>query len=239
MSKNRLTPTSGKPPSAQRAGTGPPGFVRLVISLLLAWHLGAVFLSAWSVPPTSPLVARLAQCAPVRWYVEALYLSGGNRLSAPDAGAAHLVRYEVLDSRGSVVHQGEFPNRKDQWPRLLYHRYLMLANQAGLPLPDEADRSYWQRMYLQSYARQLLRQYSDGETIRLTRIAHYPLLPEHALAGRKLDDRETYKTVLDVTQRRSDLGPEANQQNQPVQAGQGRAAWPSTAGRGGWQGGVR
>jgi hypothetical protein len=244
MSKNRFTPTSGKPPSQStpRAAGSLPAFVRLVISLLLAWHLTAVFLATWSVPPTSPLVARLAQCAPMRWYLDALYLDRGSQLLLPDAGEGHLIRYQVLDNRGSVIHEGELPSKKDQWPRLRYHRYFMLAEQAGLPLPEEADRAYWQRVYLQNYARQLLRQYTDGAMVRLQRIAHYPLFPEHALEGRKLDDRETYKTVQEVVQRRSDLGPGAGGQEMAVRDEWGRPVYDrrqDVAGRSRWQGGVR
>jgi hypothetical protein len=228
-----------------RAPGSLPGLVRLVISLVLVWHLAGVILAAWSIPPTSPLILRLAQRPPMQWYLDALYLNHGYQFFAPEPAesAGHVIRYEVFDSGGSVIHQGEFPNTKDQWPRLRYHRYFMLADQAGLPLADEADRTYWERVYLESYARQLLRQYGDGETIRLRRIAHYPLFPGHAFEGRKLDDPETYKPLLEVVQRRSDLGPEdATDQGRGASDDQGRAAydrWQNVAGRTGWQGGAR
>ena len=245
MSKNRPIPSSGKPPqpSKPRAAGSLPVFVRVVLSLLVVWHLGGVILAAWSVPPTSLLVTDLAQWTPIEWYLDALYLNHDERLLVPRLGESHLIRYDVLDSRGSVIHQGEFPSRKDQWPRLRYHRYFMLADQASLPSAEDGDGEYWEQQYLEAYARQLLREYRDGETVRVRRVAHYPLHPEHAMQGRKLDDVETYKTLVEVVQRRSDLGPEDAAPQDISTSDQQTSAetvrWGTVAGRRGWQGGVR
>ena len=156
--------------SAPRAAGSLPVFVHVVLSLLVVWHLGGVILAAWSIPPTSPLVVDLAQWPPMQWYLDALYLDHDHQ-SFTNPGESHLIRYEVLDNRGSVIQQGEFPNKKEQWPRLRYHRYFMLADQAGLPLPDEAEQTRWERQYLEAYARQLLREYRDGESVRVQRVA--------------------------------------------------------------------
>ncbi len=246
MSRNRTTPSSGKPPtrSAPRTAGSLPVFVRVVLSLLVVWHLGGVILAAWSASPTSPLVVDLAQRPPMQWYLDALYLNHGYRFFAPNPGEGHLVRYDVFDAGGSVIQRGEFPDKKEQWPRLRYHRYFMLADQAGLPLPEEAEQTRWERQYLEAYARQLLREYRDGESVRVRRVAHYPLFPEHALNGRQLDDPETYKTLLEVVQRRSDLGPEDAVPQDDATTGQQTSAgattsWESVAGRRRWQGGVR
>lgn len=243
MSKNRTPPSSGKPPAP--ATRRPPGtlplFVRLLLSLLVVWHLAAVILAAASIPPTSQMIGFLAQRPPVQWYTDALYLNHGYQFFAPNPGEGYLIRYEIDDRSGNVVHEGEFPNKKEQWPRLRYHRYFMLADQAGMPSPDEEEeRGRWEQQYLQAYARQLLREYPDGETARVRRVAHYPLYPEHAAQGRKLDDPETYKTMLEVVQRRSDLEPEeAGQGSATSQQSSTGTTWESVAGRNGWQGGVR
>ncbi len=246
MSKNRPTPSSGKPPTrpGPRSAGSLPAFVRVVLSVLVVWHLAGVILAAWSIPPTSPLVVDLAQRPPMQWYLDALYLNHGYRSFAPDPDASHLIRYEVFNDSGGVVHQGEFPSRKDQWPRLRYDRYLMLADQAEPPGSEEADRSYLQQQYLEAYARQLLREHPDGASVRVRQVAHYPLFPDHAQEGRKLDDPETYKTLLEAVQRRSDLGPEDAIPRDPTaydqQTRTGAATgWESVAGRRGWQGGVR
>lgn len=52
-------------------------------------------------------------------YVDWMYLDHGYFFFAPNPGPSHLVG--IRDR--SVV----FPDRKEQWPRLLYHRYFMLS----------------------------------------------------------------------------------------------------------------
>ena len=52
-------------------------------------------------------------------YVDWMYLDHGYFFFAPNPGPSHLVG--IRDQ--SVV----FPDRKEQWPRLLYHRYFMLS----------------------------------------------------------------------------------------------------------------
>jgi hypothetical protein len=180
--------------------------LRILISLLIVWHLTAVALAPMSVPPSSQLVVELAQRPPVQWYLDALYLNHGYHFFAPEPGAGHLIRYELFDTRGSIMAQGEFPNLKEQWPRLRYHRHFMLADQAGLPSDDKQYRDHWQRAYLESYARHLLRIHEDADAVRVRRVAHWPIPRNFFLEGRKLTDPEGYETVMEVTQRRSDLG---------------------------------
>jgi hypothetical protein len=71
----------------------------------------------------------------------------------------------------------------------------------------------------------LLREH-DGESIRLRWIIHYSLPPLLAEQGRKLTDPESYETVMEVTQRRSDLGPpgEAFDQTRTWHGGQIQSA---------------
>jgi hypothetical protein len=103
--------------------------VRAAISVAVVWHLWAVI-----APPlgfqtrgplgSSPSVATFA--GPVRGYGEMLYLNRGYAFFAPDPGPSHLVQASYLDANGNRV-QEIFPDRKRQWPRLMYHRHFMLT----------------------------------------------------------------------------------------------------------------
>jgi len=209
--------------------------VRAAISVLLIWHLSGVFLAALSVQPSSPLVANIAQRPPMQWYLDLLYLNHGHYFFAPDPGPGHLIRYELFDERGEVIERAEFPNTKDQWPRLRYHRHFMLADQAGLPSDDEAYRRYWERLYLESYARHLLRVNDEAQSVRLARIVHWPLPRRLFQEGRKLDDPEGYQTSMEVVQRRSDVEP-AVDRTDAAQADLRQGRFDSA---GHWVGGVR
>jgi hypothetical protein len=237
MSKSRPNSPERDPSRGSRSDNRPAKFVRVLISLLLVWHLTAVFLAPLSVYPTSRLVVQIAQQRPMQWYLDVLYLNHGYHFFAPDPGPGHLIRYELLDQSGGVLEQGEFPNRKEQWPRLWYHRHFMLADQAGLPQADEQETALWQRRYLESYARHLLHANEEAQTVRLRRVAHHPLPPHLALQGRKLNDPEGYQTLMEVTQRRSDLPPGPAEQSMMWQGAPHQIG--NRPGVGGWTGGMR
>jgi len=141
----------------------------------------------------------------MQWYLDGLYLNHGYHFFAPSPGPGHIIRYELFDDRGSVIGQGEFPNTKDQWPRLRYHRHFMLTEQAELPSENAEDRQHWQRVYLESYARHLLRINPEAQSVRLRRIAHWPIPRQFAAQGRKLTDPEGYETVMEITLPRSNV----------------------------------
>jgi hypothetical protein len=206
--------------------------VRIAISLLLIWHLLAVFMAPMSIPPSSPLVVDIAQGSFMQWYLDGLYLNHGYHFFAPAPPVGHLIRYQVMDDRGGVIHEGEFPSRKDQWPRLRYHRYFMLADQCQLDARTEAEANQWQREYLNAYARQLLRKY-NGASARVQRIVHYPAFLDDVRGGMPLDDPRTYKTEAEVVQRRQDLDLPT-----PNQSGAWNNSWRRDVASG-WQGGVR
>ena len=94
-----------------------------VLSLWLAFHVFAVFISPAAMPPASPLLEdgyRLALP-----YNEALFLNHGYHYFAPDPGASTLIGWEIpRDGEAPAV--GRFPDVSIR-PRLLYHRYFMLA----------------------------------------------------------------------------------------------------------------
>ncbi len=80
--------------------------------------------------PLTPRPRRSASslriCAARAPYINALDLNHGYRFFAPDPGPSHLIRYHLHWSDGHG-RDGVFPNLTEERPRLLYHRYFMLA----------------------------------------------------------------------------------------------------------------
>src|SRR5215475_14042263 len=139
------TPTSSSSPApaqkprpagapGERAPRGKgrwPTVVRVLISVLIVWHFTSIFLAALCVPgPSSQLVYNVAEKGPMLWYLNALYLNQGHSFFAPDVGPGHLIHYELFDQSGRLMEESSLPSKKEHWPRLLYHRYFMLADQA-------------------------------------------------------------------------------------------------------------
>jgi hypothetical protein len=126
--RNSLT-ASASPAAAELPTTLTPARQAL-LSLVLAFHVLAVFLaplmfaSAGSGDP-SPAVQPFYQA--VRPYTDLLYLNHGYFFFAPNPGPNHLVRYELVLADGKEQLVGQFPDRTEQWPRLLYHRHFMLS----------------------------------------------------------------------------------------------------------------
>jgi hypothetical protein len=177
------TPTPApkpRPATPSREGSprrgGRPGLViRIALTVFILWHFTGVFLAALCVNATSKLVLGVAQHPPMQWYLDALYMNQGHSFFAPDVGPSHMIRYQLLDQSGHEIEHGDFPSRKEHWPRLLYHRYFMLADQSEVPFDDKPTRDLWQRKYLEAFGRQLLREHSQAQTVVLRRYNHWPL----------------------------------------------------------------
>ena len=119
---------------SDRIGRCKPAYRRVVLVLVLL-HLVAVLAepliffsrSDFQVGPEFYWTRRFL--AP---YVDWMYLDHGYFFFAPNPGPSHLVAIQKkrphppgpsrLSSDAFV-----FPDRKEQWPRLLYHRYFMLS----------------------------------------------------------------------------------------------------------------
>lgn len=226
--------------------------LRVLISIVIVWHFTAIFLAALCIPESSPLVYDLAQKRPMQWYLDALFLNQGHSFFAPDVGPGHLIRYELFDQGGRPSGDGDLPSLKEHWPRLRYHRHLMLADQS--PMGDDPHEQAWARTYLEAYARQVLRDNPQAQAVRLRHYAHWPLFQELEVDARNPDigrerayqafvrqmaqrgvniDARGYQLLMEVTQRRSDLGPEP----QPDQSSVWHSGPVETAGR--WTGGRR
>jgi hypothetical protein len=209
---------------------------KLLISLLLVWHLAAVFLAPLSIPPSSPLVVDIAQTRPMQWYLDALYLNHGYHFFAPEPSYGHIIKFQVMDSGGALIKEGEFPSKDANWPRLLYHRYFMLADQCQVDAANEAEANQWQQDFLKSYAREILRQNEGAAAVRVQRVVHYPAHLDHVLEEKmELTDPRTYQTETEVVQRRQDLDvPPPTQGTMYQQQDNWRQDVAS-----GWQGGAR
>lgn len=176
--------------------------LRIVISLLIIWHFAGIFLAALSIPVSSPLVMRLSQRPPMQWYLDALYMNHGHSFFAPDVGPGHIIEYELFDQSGRPIEQGVLPNRKLDWPRLFYHRHMMLADQSEMPFDDKQLSEQWQRKYLQAFGQHLLSINENAQGVRLRRKAHWPLPRDLAEKGVKLTDPKGYELMLEETVRR-------------------------------------
>ncbi len=167
-------PATPQREGSSRRGGRPALVVRIALTVFIVWHFTGVFLAALCVPSSSDLVMKVAQ-GWMQWYLDATYMNQGHSFFAPEVGPSHLIRYQLLDQSGHELEHNDFPSRKEHWPRLLYHRYFMLADQSELPVSDKALNDLWQRKYLEAYGRQLLRDHPQAQTVMLRRYAHWPV----------------------------------------------------------------
>lgn len=177
---------------------------RIGISVAVVWHMFVVFISPLSVEPSSPLVRTLSQTAWTRWYSDPLYLNHGYHFFGPNPPmGGQIVRYQVYGDDGRVKAEGEFPSLKEQWPRLWYHRHMMLADQmSGVGIyPNPADD---QRIMLRAYARHLLRKH-DGTEARLEKFEHDSLHPADIREGVDPTEPRFYRSVSNVRELASNL----------------------------------
>ena len=157
-----------------------------LLSLWLAFHVFAVFISPGAMPPSSPLLEDGYRIALP--YNEALFLNHGYHYFAPDPGASTLIGWEI-PGEGEAPAVGRFPDVSIR-PRLLYHRYFMLAENVWA-FDDETQQDM-----LKAYARHFAVQVG-ADRISLSRISHEPSSIIRLQAGGKLDDPETFqKDVL-------------------------------------------
>ncbi len=121
--------TSAKP-AEQPPTSGLPSWAKMTISILLLFHLAAVFVAPFAVAcdtgaSSSPAVAPVR-----RWldpYITLMFLNHGYFFFAPDPGPNHLVDYKVEFDDGRKEVTGRFPDLTTERPRLLYHRHFMLS----------------------------------------------------------------------------------------------------------------
>lgn len=164
-----------------------PG-VRALVSLLIVLHLTAVFWGPFAMPPQASELAGSGATV-LRPYVDGVGLANGYRFFAPEPGPSHLLRYELTFDDGSTQ-EGFFPNRDEQRPRLLYHRYFMMSEflntLSGQGAPRERADAY-----AKSYADHLTSS-TGAKSVKLFLRRHYvPRMPE-VRAGMQLSDKSLY-----------------------------------------------
>jgi hypothetical protein len=173
-----------------------PLWLRVVVSIVVAFHVFAVFVGPWAALPdqASPLAQDCR--AIVGPYDDVLCLGNGYRFFAPEPGPSHLVKYKVTLKDGKTI-EGKFPDRHVNRPRLLYHRYFMLSemlNSLYVPEDRPEDRVMF-NLYVKSYARHLLHAY-NGKEVQLTLIEHrIPAIEEYQKSKVKLTDEQLYEEL--------------------------------------------
>lgn len=164
--------------------SGRRDFVLVLLSCGLVFHLTAIFLPAFSIPP-SPRIVRDAYWK-LRFYPQAIYMDHGYHFFGPDPGDSTLIRYVARGSDGRT-HRGSFPTKKT-FPRLRYHRHFMLTE--AIPRIADYDPETY-RLLIETYARQIAKRF-DAERVELYRVTHQMTSADRYLAGGRLDDPETY-----------------------------------------------
>jgi hypothetical protein len=170
----------------QRTTTLPKGAWRVWASALILLHVLGVFIGPFSFftrsgRGISPSAATIRDMYSP--YIEFAYLNHGYFFFAPNPGPSHLLECKLIAADGSASRL-RLPDRKVQWPRLLYHRHFMLAEflhshhvppaplVEGEPSPEqvvwEADRARFV-MIRDSMIKHLKTRYSvaDAEILRL------------------------------------------------------------------------
>ena len=167
---------------------------RIIVSGFLIIHILAVFMPPFTFATSSgpgnvsPFAAPLMRL--VKPYTDVMYLDHGYFFFAPNPGPSHLLKATLEFSKDQPTRELEFPDRKQQWPRLLYHRHFMLAEQLHSdfvpPRPppdlDPESLSRWQRardLYVRkrdSFAEHLRTRYG-AEKVTLARVEHQLMSP--------------------------------------------------------------
>ncbi len=195
-----------------------PGW-RFVFSCLIIGHLWAIVarpLDFATQGPNGSSPASGAFYAPIRSYAEFAYMNHGYAFFAPDPGPSHLLRVTVRNGNGDSKTM-LYPDREEQWPRLLYHRHFMLTEflhtlyQAPLQfseLPDEVRGDVamiedWKmrRNRFEAIRDSMLRHLRvvyEGANVVMQRIEHRLVgLPEFLGERVRLNDSRLYVELLD------------------------------------------
>jgi hypothetical protein len=126
----------------------------------------------------------------LRNYCNLLYINSGYNFFSPDPGVSHLIRYEVYSDAGEKVAEGQLPDRREQWPRLFYHRHMMLVEQSRETEEPAMRPQGWEYRI----AERLMKKY-HGTRIRLAMLRHHLLTPQQVAAGQRIDAPGTYEEI--------------------------------------------
>ena len=192
---------------------------RGLLSVLILLHLLAVFLPPFTfasspqpgAAPPSPFAQLFLEF--FQPYINALFLDHGYAFFAPDPGPAHLFKAQLEFAEGQPPLELLFPNRRAQWPRLLYHRHFMLSERLNdgyrpaIAPPGIAQDAAQLAVYRQgrwnyetyfervagSY-REHLRIRHGAQRVHLIRLEHRLLYPDEVFEqGRRMDAAELFE----------------------------------------------
>jgi hypothetical protein len=195
--------------------SSPRRSIKLLISVLVSIHLLAVFLpplAFQSRGPLGPSPAVGTLLRPLEGYSQFLYIDRGYAFFAPNPGPSHLI--QAAFTRDERTEERLYPDRRRQWPRLLYHRHLMIAaylqeiyEPPGPPPElsrlDPATAADWTRSRARyERVRQSildhLRSVHPDDQVAIRRIEH--LVPDWVDYRREpiaLTDQRLYRVLLD------------------------------------------
>ena len=190
-------------------------WLRLSLSLLIAVHLIAVVLPPLAFQARGPLglspsIDTLIR--PIEGYSQFLYMDRGYAFFAPEPGPSHLLQAAIGTETGTVERM--YPDREDQWPRLLYHRHFMITEfleeiyqppgpPQALVQIDPVEADYWLRRRARyEHVRQSiidhLRHENPGREVAVRRIEHLiPDLNDFRSDPIELTDPRLYQVLLD------------------------------------------
>ncbi len=179
---------------------------RLLVSLLVVLHLVAIVSAPWNLsvgpalppgyvpPPGQPQIpandSAIWQRPLVteelhkffRHYLNLAYLNHGYEFFAPDPAGTHIIRYRVSTPAGEQI-EGEFPNLEQQWPRLFYHRHMMLAEQTEM-MGRESGQNYADHLAT-----------VHGGPSRMEWLIHFLLDPQRVQEETPLNTPSTYQVI--------------------------------------------
>jgi hypothetical protein len=159
----------------------PVGFA--LVNVWLIYHLAALVLAPWSVPPASRLVQNAWRG--VGPYDQILFLNHGYHYFAPEPGNSTLVAYVLEMPDGSRL-SGKIPNLGIK-PRLFYHRHFMLTEYLA---SDDLSPDLRTKL-VESMARELCREH-HATRVTLSRVTHRWATMQFVRAGGTLDDPGSY-----------------------------------------------
>ncbi len=214
-------------PPAKSSADGPGAVLstrwRWLLSGLLVLHLVAVVAEPFRFFTNSNRGTSPAADTPRNWlapYIEFAYLNHGYFFFAPEPGPSHLLEFQFPDEDGSAK-SVRYPDRRAQWPRLLYHRHFMLTenlHQLWVPPVDlqlqsatqptreqaqlldawQQDRQRYERIR-DSMVRHVSQRFGVDD-VAMSRIEHVLLTPDEVhLRHTRLNDPSLYVVLPDVS----------------------------------------
>ncbi|MDA7858543.1 hypothetical protein OAU26_02620 [Mariniblastus sp.] len=142
-------------------------YARAIATVLILVYLFVVLIGPLANPIASKYfsgpIAR--QLAPLH---RILFLGHGYRFFGPDPGPTHRLVFRGIKKDGSKF-EGFFPDRRNQNPRLLYHRWFMLSETLFVEHANQANSNFLKNRQVE-YEQQAARLASENRTNQLRQL---------------------------------------------------------------------